>query len=93
MRTTTRNMEVVEDFGLGPHQLVRLEVRCNSEPQEVRDLKAPKLLPGVSGEKSTFSGRQHVRRSKCDEQTNAKCHRRNPRTHESNRQGWDPCTP
>ena len=46
---TNRKVEVVEDHDTKPHKLVRFEVKYQKEAQEVRILKVPKPLLGVSG--------------------------------------------
>ena len=98
----SRNVEVIEEYDSRPHKSVRFEVRHKKEPQEVRIESVPKPLLGVSGGKSTFSGRQHARCQKCDEhnRNSKKCKRamRNmgkegkAGTLESNSQVRDPST-
>ena len=48
---TFRKVEVIEECDSRPHEPLRFEVRCKKEPQEVRILKVPKPMPGVSGGK------------------------------------------
>ena len=55
LRSTIRKVEALEDYDPRPHGLVRLEVRSQKELQDVKTLKAPKRVPGVSrGEGDNF---------------------------------------
>ena len=48
--STIRRVEEIKDFDSKPHELLRFEVRCKKENQEVRSLqKLPTSPPGVSG--------------------------------------------
>ena len=55
-KANIRKVEVIEDYHSRPHKLVRFEVRCKKEPQEVRILKVPMPLPGVTGGKVLLVG-------------------------------------
>ena len=50
VKAKIRKVEVMKDYDSRPHKL-EVWVLCKNEPQEVRNLKIPKPLPGVSGGK------------------------------------------
>ena len=100
-------VDVFEDYDSRPRQPVRFEDGCKKEPQEVRISQVPKPLPGVSGRKApsvegraqrarnVMSKQEMQRRGKKDAKLGRRSksgHGRDPRTHESNCQGWDPST-